>query len=287
MFETAWGAISHLPDWFLFAIVPWLIFSSLYFGLGFLLLPLDFWKTLNAKIRHVKCQPERSASWEDVGKILKTTVPQIFTLYPLASLLSVSFLKSRLSLKETDLPSFSEFLYSSAIFLLCSEIFFYYNHRLLHHKSFYAYVHKKHHEFTSPIALECVYFHPYEALTNFGVVGLGPILMKSHVVMLYWWTFAATMGILIHHCGYEVPGDGFPGLLNSMSHFHDFHHKYYNKAFGVIGLCDWIHNTGYEEYHVPYHQEWKLEAGSKKEEQKTKKKQAHRANKNKNKQRIK
>jgi len=50
--------------------------------------------------------------------------------------------------------------------------------------------------------------------------------------------------------------DGIPGLLNSMSHFHDFHHKHFDRAFGVIGLLDWLHGTGYDEYHDPHLKEW-------------------------------
>ena len=54
---------------------------------------------------------------------------------------------------------------------------------------------------------------------------------------------------------FNVIIDNFPFLMNSMSHFHDYHHKHYNKAFGVIGLMDWIHGTGYNNY-WKYHKNW-------------------------------
>jgi len=49
----------------------------------------------------------------------------------------------------------------------------------------------------APCALECVYFHPLESVLNFGVVILGPGLLRSHVVMVWYWSAVATTAILV------------------------------------------------------------------------------------------
>ena len=42
---------------------------------------------------------------------------------------------------------------------LFADVYFFYVHWVLHHRSIYAHVHKKHHKYTSPIAFEAFYFH--------------------------------------------------------------------------------------------------------------------------------
>lgn len=250
------AGFDSLPDYVVYGVIPYAIFVVLYFGCGFGFLMLDFVPSVRVQLKAYKCQPEYQPTWADVSKILWTTVPQIVVLYPLGVAMGMPVLKG-LPRAVAELPTLAEAAVSVPVFALCSEIWFYYNHRFLH---VYAYemIHKKHHEFKAPIALECVYFHPVESLLNFGVVVLGPLLLRSHIVMVYFWSLIATLNILFHHSGYELPMDGVPGFLNSMAFFHDYHHENFSKAFGVIGLMDWVHDSGYREYQAHYNKRRKI-----------------------------
>ncbi|KAI9298635.1 hypothetical protein K502DRAFT_216467 [Neoconidiobolus thromboides FSU 785] len=53
----------------------------------------------------------------------------------------------------SQVPTIGQFLRDIIIYLLITEVGFYYVHRLLHHPLLYAKFHKLHHEFTAPIGL--------------------------------------------------------------------------------------------------------------------------------------
>ena len=180
-----------------------------------------------------------------VVKILKRVVPQLLTIYPLFLIALLPLFRARIKLKEQYLPnSFIEFLKEIVSYLFISEAVFYYNHRLLHLPWFYKRVHKIHHEFTAPIGLAAIYLHWFESLLSLGVALAGPLILGSHALMLDLWTFIVISKIVLHHSGYELPMDGFPPYVKSMVHFHDYHHQFYDKCFGTIGLLDYLHGTG-------------------------------------------
>ena len=73
-----------------------------------------------------------------------------------------------------ELPSPSRVLLDFLVFLVMEELLFYYFHRLLHHPRVYKVVHKKHHEWTAPIAITAMYCHPIEhMLSNLLPVAVG------------------------------------------------------------------------------------------------------------------
>jgi methylsterol monooxygenase len=61
-----------------------------------------------------------------------------------------------------QLPTIYKIVSDLIIFIIIQEITFYYSHRLLHNHLIYKLIHKKHHEWQSPIAISAVYCHPIE-----------------------------------------------------------------------------------------------------------------------------
>ena len=136
-----------------------------------------------------------------------------------------------------ELPGIHEVITHLLFFLIFSEIWMYYAHWAMHQKFLYKHVHYVHHEWTAPIAWQSVYCHPIEHIfANILSVALGPLILGSHVSLLYFWGAFATTVSLTTHSGYHLP------FLRS-SEYHDYHHLKFNQNFGVVGFLDMFHGT--------------------------------------------
>lgn len=121
--------------------------------------------------------------------------------------------------------------------ILLTEIGFYYSHRLLHNKYIYKHIHKKHHEWISPISVTSIYCHPIEHIfSNLLPIFGGVVILKCHIVTAWIWFTMAIISTMSHHSGYRLP-------LFLNSEFHDFHHLKFNYCYGVTGLLDYLHGT--------------------------------------------
>lgn len=117
-----------------------------------------------------------------------------------------------------ELPPLSTLLRDIFVAVIFEEIGFYYSHLTLHHKYLYKTVHKKHHEWSAPVALATYHCHPLEhILSNFLPPHLGMILMGSHFVTFLIVMVGVLVGSLTLHSGFHFPY--FPS-----SQAHDYHH---------------------------------------------------------------
>ncbi|KAL4928148.1 sterol desaturase family protein [Aspergillus undulatus] len=140
---------------------------------------------------------------------------------------------------DSTLPSLREITKQLFLSSIIQEIIFYHAHRALHHPYFYRKIHKKHHEFTTPVALAALYCHPVEyVLSNILPVALPPYILGSHVVVFWMHLASALLLAIVAHCGYELPS-----ISKWKMTVHDMHHEFSKGNFGTIGLCDVLYGT--------------------------------------------
>lgn len=156
--STFWNKVIDLTgeDPFNVYVVGTITFSIIvYWTFGGLFTLMDV--TLSPKaLRRYKVQPQTNEP-VDKAKLIDALKVVLFNQFivqiPLAY---VAYLLKKLKgFQENfrEVPSFERVLLDLLVCILVDEIGFYYSHRLFHNKFFYKHVHKKHHLWTSPIAI--------------------------------------------------------------------------------------------------------------------------------------
>lgn len=137
-------------------------------------------------------------------------IPISFILFKLMEFRGLSSIR--------ELPTFHYVCFELTVCIMMEEIAFYYSHRFLHNKYIYKYIHKQHHEWTSPIAVSAIYAHPIEHIfSNMLPPALGIFIMGSHIATAWMWFAIALTSTLNAHSGYHLPFFPSPEA-------HNFHH---------------------------------------------------------------
>jgi sterol desaturase/sphingolipid hydroxylase (fatty acid hydroxylase superfamily) len=197
-----WGvALARVSEGVLLA-APVGLFVFIYWGLGSLMLLTDLYEPVAEKWWSVKFQrkPRDLTDWAMVSNVTSTVGRQQLFVYPAVAYLGLPFMKTRFSM-SADIPPVSVWLLHIFCCAIAAEIYFYYCHRLLHHPALYKHFHTMHHEYTAPIGFEAFYFHWVESVLQVGTLMLGPMVMGSHILVVYLWTALAITTIMIHHSG--------------------------------------------------------------------------------------
>ncbi|GFV44396.1 fatty acid hydroxylase domain-containing protein 2 [Trichonephila clavipes] len=136
------------------------------------------------------------------------------------------------------LPSFQRLAFEIAFHIVMNEIIFYYVHRILHLPFVYKYIHKRHHEWSAPIAITAIYGHPLEHISaNIVSVLSSFLILGSHMSVCWLWLNVAIFFTVNNHSGYQFP------LMSSSPKFHDYHHMKFDQNYGLLGILDWMHGT--------------------------------------------
>ena len=139
------------------------------------------------------------------------------------------------------------------IMFVLHDFYFYWVHRLMHHKTLFKYVHLVHHRSTNPSPWAAYAFHPIESVLEHGIVVLFYFIMPIHITQLAIFFLFSIVYNVYGHLGYELYPAGFHktkiGRWINTSTNHNQHHQYFTGNYGLYTLVwDRLFNTIRADY---------------------------------------
>jgi len=193
-----------------------------------------------------RIQSDKKNDKEVIWKCFKRLMfNHVFIQFPMMLFADWGLKKLGFRMDAESLPGISTILWQLAAFFIIEDFYFYWVHRLLHHKRIYKYVHKVHHNHAVPFGIAAEYAHPIEtAVLGLGTI-LGPFCFARHLLTLWCWLVVRLWETIEDHSGYEIPWNplNFIPFWGGAVH-HDYHHKEFEGNYAsVFTFWDWVFGT--------------------------------------------
>lgn len=143
--------------------------------------------------------------------------------------------------------------FSFVLMVLLHDTYFYWTHRLMHHRRLFKLFHLTHHRSTSPTPWAAYAFSPLEAVVQGGIGLLIALTIPVHpsafLPFMLWQISFNVLG----HCGYEIWPSWFletrlGRFLNTPTH-HSLHHEKFKSNFGLyFNFWDHVMGTNHATY---------------------------------------
>lgn len=143
--------------------------------------------------------------------------------------------------------------------MLIEDTVFYWIHRMMHHRWFYATIHKQHHQYKHTFSYAAEYSTPIEqTIANVIPSYAGPFFFNMHIGTLAIWLFIRIWETSDAHSGYVFPWSPWNMMLSVQGGTirHDYHHSHNMGAYGsFFKFWDWamgtdVHFNAYLKQHV-------------------------------------
>lgn len=146
---------------------------------------------------------------------------------------------------------------SAVLALVVHDTYFYWMHRLLHHKRLYRHTHLAHHKSINPSPLASYSFHLLEAVAEGGIILVVSMVLPMHPLSMMLFIVSGFVINVYGHLGYELMPRGFRhsflfGILNTSVH-HNLHHSRFKGNYGLyFRIWDRLMGTEHPDYVKDY-----------------------------------
>ena len=137
------------------------------------------------------------------------------------------------------------------------DTWFYWTHRLMHHKKLYRFMHLTHHHSTNPTPWAAFSFHWSEAIVEAMVLPVMLFLFPLHHWAILAFLLYMTLLNVFGHLGFEILPKNFTRHFlfkwHNTSVHHNMHHRYVNCNYGLyFNLWDRWMGTNHPHYLEEY-----------------------------------
>jgi lathosterol oxidase len=203
-------------------------------GLAFLL----FYILLRKKVGYKKIQvrtPHTKDYTREIGYSILTI--SIFALVPLVILHIPAIARTTTFYTGIEQYGYTYFLLAFPLLFILHDTYFYWTHRLMHHKRLFKHFHLVHHQSTNPSPWAAYAFHPLEAIVEAGIFVVFLYVLPVHTLHLLIFFFIMIVYNVYGHLGYELYPHGFNkhwlGKWINTSISHNQHHQYFKGNYGL------------------------------------------------------
>jgi Delta7-sterol 5-desaturase len=203
-------------------------------GLAFVV----FYLILRKKVFFKKIQLRFARRKDYIREIIYSIMSiTIFTLPPLTMLKIDSIRQHTTYYSDIATYGWVYFFAAFPIMLFVHDTYFYWLHRLIHHKKLFPIIHVIHHKSINPSPWAAYSFHPVEAILEAGIFVVFLFTMPiNDLHLLVFFIFSLTYNVY-GHLGYELYPKGFNktwiGKWINTSVNHNMHHQYFNGNYGL------------------------------------------------------
>ncbi len=151
------------------------------------------------------------------------------------------------------------FVLSIVIMIFIHDTYFYWTHRLMHHKYFFKHFHKVHHLFHNPSPWAAFAFHPLEAIIEASIIFVIVFIIPAHPMAVLTFLIVMTIYSVYGHLGYELYPKFFYknwfGKWINTSVNHNLHHQSGRNNYGIyFTFWDKIMNSVSQDYEFTFDQ---------------------------------
>jgi Delta7-sterol 5-desaturase len=155
--------------------------------------------------------------------------------------------------KEIAEHGWAYYFLAFPIMFVMHDTYFYFTHRIMHHKALFKWFHLVHHKSTNPSPWAAYAFHPLEAFVEQGIVVVFYFTIPIHISHLAIFFLMSIVYNVYGHLGYELYPRGFNktifGKWVNTSVSHNQHHQYFTGNYGLYLLFwDRVFGTLREDY---------------------------------------
>jgi Delta7-sterol 5-desaturase len=229
------------------------VLNGILIGLAYFLV----WKKFKERLKNWRIQLKERVDAAQIKRELKNS---IFTLLVGATFSSIMLYASGKGYGKiyTDVSEHSPWfaILGFFIIMLIDDTWFYWMHRLLHHKKIYRFIHLEHHKSVDVNPFTSLSFHFLETLLLTLWIIPTSLILPIYAPVLAFVQIWGQLDNLKAHLGYEF----YPAWWNrSMLQFltssthHNMHHSKFNGNYGVhFRIWDRLLGTEFKDYEAEY-----------------------------------